>query len=82
MPASPDIMRIPARVASVPLFLIPIVIQDQIKKKGEAVFFILVERRLHHQYRVRVETLPEHSLRKKQGKPIKPDPTVQDVLDV
>ena len=51
MPASPDRAKAPARVPSVPLFLIPKVIQEQIKKKGESVFSIFVERRLHHQYR-------------------------------
>ncbi len=50
MPASPDRAKAPARVPSVPLFLIPKVIQEQIKKKGESVFSIFVERRLHHQY--------------------------------
>ena len=54
MPASPDRAKAPAQVPTVPLFLIPKVIQEQIKKKGESVFSIFVERRLHHQYRVRV----------------------------
>jgi hypothetical protein len=82
MPASPDRTKVPARVPSVPLFLIPKVIQEQIKKKGESVFSILVQRRLHHQYRVRVETFFEHSRRARQKKTKKPESTVQDVLDV
>jgi hypothetical protein len=82
MPASPDRGKAPARVPSVPLFLIPKVIQEQIKKKGTSVFSILVERRLHHQYRVRVETFFEHSKRSKKQKTKTPEPTVQDVLDV
>ena len=82
MPASPDRGRAPARVPSVPLFLIPKVIQEQIKKKGTSVFSIFVERRLHHQYRVRVETFFEHSHRAQQGKKEKTESTVQDVLDV
>lgn len=49
MPPGPDRGRAPARVPSVPLFLIPKVIQEQIKKKGTSVFSIFVERRLHHQ---------------------------------
>jgi len=56
------------RIPSVPLFLIPKVIQEQIKKKGTSVFSIFVERRLHHQYRVRVETFFEHSRRVLEGK--------------
>jgi hypothetical protein len=80
MPPGPDRGR--ARVPAVPLFLIPKVIQEQIKKKGTSVFSIFVERRLHHQYRVRVETFFEHSRRARQGKAKTPEPTVQDVLDV
>jgi hypothetical protein len=82
MPASPDRAKAPARVPSVPLFLIPKVIQEQIKKKGTSVFSIFVERQLHHQYRVRVETFFEHSHRARQEKTKKPESTVQDVLDV
>jgi hypothetical protein len=82
MPASHDRPKAPARVPSVPLFLIPKVIQEQIKKKGTSVFSIFVERRLHHQYRVRVETFFEHSHRARQEKTKKSESTVQDVLDV
>jgi hypothetical protein len=82
MPASPDHPRATARVPSVPLFLIPKVIQEQIKKKGTSVFSIFVERRLHHQYRVRVETFFEHSHRARQKKTKTPESTIQDVLDV
>ena len=67
MPASPDRAKAPAQVPTVPLFLIPKVIQEQIKKKGESVFSIFVERRLHHQYRFRVETFFEHSHRARLG---------------
>ncbi|HVP96744.1 hypothetical protein [Methanoregula sp.] len=82
MPARPEQPRVQKRIPSVPLFLIPKVIQEQIKKKGTSVFSIFVERRLHHQYRVRVETFFEHSRRVREGKAEKPEPTVQDVLDV
>jgi hypothetical protein len=58
------------------------VIQQEIKKKGESVFSIFVERRLHHQYRVRVETFFEHAHRARQEKTKKPESTVQEVLDV
>jgi hypothetical protein len=56
------------------------VIQDQIKKKGKSVFFILVERGHHHQYRVRVETSRELRKTSKHGR--RSEVTVQDVLDV
>lgn len=82
MPASPDRAKVPARVPSVPLFLIPKVIQEQIKKRGESVFAIFVERRLHHQYRVRVETFFEHGHRAQREQKKKTESTVQDVLDV
>jgi hypothetical protein len=82
MPARPDRAISLSRVPSVPLFLIPKVIQEQIKKKGTSVFSIFVQRRLHHQYRVRVETFFEHSRRARQDKTQEPESTVQDVLDV
>jgi hypothetical protein len=56
MPARPEPARAKARAPSVPPFQITKVIQEQIKKQGESVFSIFVERRLHHQYRVRVES--------------------------
>ncbi len=82
MPARPEPARVKARAPSVPLFLIPKVIQEQIKMKGTSVFSIFVQRRLHHQYRVRVETFFEHSHRARQEKREEPESTVQDVLDV
>lgn len=56
-------------VEGIPLYLIPKVISDQIKKKREAVFTISVERRFNHRYTVSVQsrddqknpaTPPEH----------------------
>lgn len=81
MPASRDVLPRKKGPITVPLFLVPAVIQDQIKKKGKSVFFILVERGHHHQYRVLVETsreLPRISKRRGGCDLI----TIQDVLDV
>jgi len=79
MPANPDREKISPLV---PLFLVPKAIQEQIKKRGEAVFSILVERRARHQYRVRVETFSEHSRRVEREQDKMPDRTVQDMLDL
>jgi len=70
------------RVPLVPLFLIPKAIQELIKIRGESVFTIFVQRRLHHQYRIYVETVFEHSRRAGRDRAREPDRTVQDVLDV
>lgn len=51
------------RIEGIPLYLIPNAIADQIRKKGNAVFQILVERKFHHRYTVKVETLIEHTQR-------------------
>jgi len=57
------------KIEGIPLYLIPKAIADQIKKKGEAVFQILVERKFHHRYTVKVETFDEHAERVKQEDP-------------
>ena len=49
------------KIEGIPLYLIPKAIADQIKKKGELVFKILVERKFHHRYSVKVETFEEHA---------------------
>lgn len=49
------------KIEGIPLYLIPKAIADQLRKKGEAVFRILVIRRYHHRYTVQVETFDEHS---------------------
>ena len=54
------------KIEGIPLYLIPKAIADLIKKKGEAVFQIMVERKLHHRYTVKVETFEEHAERVKQ----------------
>ena len=57
------------KVEGIPLYLIPKAIADQIKKKGEAVFQIIVERKFHHRYTVKVETFDEHAQRVNQEEP-------------
>ena len=57
------------KIEGIPLYLIPKAIADQIKKKGEAVFQILVERKFHHRYTVKVETFDEHAQRVNQEEP-------------
>jgi len=82
MPASPE--RKPGKKlpSTVPLFLVPAVIQDQIKQKGKSVVSISVVRKNHHQYKVRVNTFAEHVRIVRQKQTRQTDPTVQDVLDV
>ena len=57
------------KIEDIPLFLIPKAIADQIRKKGEAVFQILVVRKSHHRYIVNVETFDEHTQRVNQEDP-------------
>ena len=57
------------KVEGIPLYLIPKAISDLIKKKGESVFHIFVERKFHHRYTVKVETFDEHAERVKQEGP-------------
>jgi len=56
-------------IDGIPLYLIPKTIADQIRKKGDAVFQILVERKFHHKYTVKVETLIEHTQRVNEEEP-------------
>ena len=69
----PNEDKIPAgsteKIEGIPLYLIPKAIADQIRKKGDAVFQILVERKFHHKYTVNVETLNEHTQRVNQEEP-------------
>ena len=57
------------KVDGIPLYLIPKAIADLIKKKGESVFHIFVERKFHHRYTVKVETFDEHAERVRQEEP-------------
>lgn len=53
-------------VEGIPLYLIPRVIAEQIKKRRETVFSIRVERRFNHRYTVIVVAREEHEERVKQ----------------
>lgn len=57
------------KIEGIPLYLIPKAIADLIKKKGKSVFQIIVERKFHHRYTVKVETLTEHMQRVNQEEP-------------
>jgi hypothetical protein len=59
------------KIDGIPLYLIPKTIAEQIKKKGDGVFQILVVRKFHHRYSVNVETFDEHAARVNQAKPAK-----------
>ncbi len=47
------------KIGGIPLYLIPKAIADQIRKKGDAVFQILVTKKFKHRYTVKVETSDE-----------------------
>ena len=51
------------KIDGIPLYLIPKAIADQIKKKGDAVFQILVTKKFKHRYTVKVETSDEYAQR-------------------
>jgi len=52
-------------VEGIPLYLIPRVIAEQIKKKRETVFSIRAERRFNHRYTIVVVAREEHETRAK-----------------
>ncbi|WP_321504647.1 hypothetical protein [uncultured Methanoregula sp.] len=54
------------KIEGIPLYLIPKAIADLIKKKGKSVFQIIVERKFHHRYTVKVESFDEHAERVNQ----------------
>ena len=58
------------KIEGIPLYLIPKIIADMIRKKGNTVFRILVIRKFHHRYSVHIETFDEHVTQvKKTGVP-------------
>ena len=57
------------KIDGIPLYLIPQAIADQIKKKGDAVFQILVTKKFKHRYTVKVETADEYAQRMQQEEP-------------
>ena len=61
------------KIEGIPLFLIPKIVADQIRKRGDTVFQILVERKFPHRYTVIVETLIEHTQRVNQEDPVRPE---------
>ena len=74
MPGDPEIPGVVSeKIEGIPLFLIPKIIADQIRKRGDTVFQILVERKFHHRYTVIVETLIEHTQRVNQEDPVRPE---------
>ena len=54
------------KIEGIPLYLIPKAIADLIKKKCKSVFQIIVERKFHHRYTVKVESFDEHAERVNQ----------------
>jgi hypothetical protein len=69
----PDEEKKPAvmteKIEGIPLYLIPKAIADQIKKKGDAVFQILVTKKFKHRYTVKVETSDEYAQRTQEEDP-------------
>lgn len=57
------------KIDGIPLYLIPKAIADQIKKKGHAVFQILVTKKFNHRYTVKVETSDEYAQRAQEEEP-------------
>jgi len=70
-PKSPEVVS--EKIEGIPLFLIPKIVADQIRKRGDTVFQIQVERKFHHRYTVIVETLIEHTQRVNQEDPVRPE---------
>ena len=58
-------------IDGIPLFLIPKIISEQIRKKHESVFMIRVERKFMHQYTVIVETHDEFDRRVSMEIPVR-----------
>jgi hypothetical protein len=46
-------------IEGIPLYLIPRIIADKLREKGEAVFRIIVLRKFRHNYTIQVETFDE-----------------------
>ena len=51
------------QIEGIPLFLIPKIIAEQIRKRQKSVFLITVKRNFMHQYTVIVETRDEYDRR-------------------
>jgi hypothetical protein len=57
------------KIEGIPLYLITTTIADEIRKKRESVFLIMVEKKFQHRYTVTVETRDEYALRVNQEAP-------------
>ena len=55
-------------IEGIPLFLIPRIIADQIRKQGETILRILVSKKFRHNYTIEIEILDEPAA------PVPPDP--------
>ncbi len=68
-------------IDGIPLYLIPRVIAEQIKKKRETVFCIRVERRFNHRYTIVVVAREEHETRAKppDGNVLERGPSKQQI---
>jgi len=62
MPGEENPVGITEKIEGIPLFLIPKIIADQLRKKGDAVFRIIVMRKFHHRYTVLIETVDEETV--------------------
>jgi len=50
------------KIEGIPLFLIPNAISILIRRHGDAILRIQVERKFHHRYTVKAETLTGHAV--------------------
>ena len=67
MPGEADILEIiPEKFNEIPLYLISTIIIDQVKKKGESVFEIRVQKKFCNCYTITVDTRDEYALRVNQ----------------
>ncbi len=58
------------KMEGIPLYLIPNAISILIRKHGDAILQIHVERKFHHRYIVTAETLSEHSQKVNPESPV------------
>jgi len=64
MPGEAEIPEtITEKINEIPLYLISTVITDQVRKKGESVFEIRVQKKFRHYYTITVDTRDEYALR-------------------
>ncbi|MDO8872295.1 MAG: hypothetical protein Q7V05_06145 [Methanoregula sp.] len=61
------------KIENIPLYLIPKTIADQIRKKGKAVFQIMVEKTFHNSFTIIVGTGDNYALQDDQEAPARTD---------